>query len=445
MSTRKKIDKLYLSKFEGAEIAPPEDAWQNIAARLPEAKKNKRLVPIWFRYAGTAAILLLLVSLSKDQFSTDKKIRIVSNPVTRQDIHKEIRLSSANFTEVMLEVSMSLQDMMQREATSAVILSKKNNGFDLAAKSTVALSSASDERPEELAASESLTEDSGFTLKSGSVLAGSSGQVEALENKNENSKFANKEDLQTTDQNSFANEEIQEENALAQMAIKFSGSEEETGEAAEGRISISTRVAPVFYDNRGSGNVAASGMAGSEASGEVSFSYGLNLAYQVSDKIRIRSGINKLDLSFSTPSVPMAAFTDTQSFVGNEDPNLMSKLVTGDLRQQMNFIEVPLEVEYRLLDSRIDLNLIAGGSTLFLNNNHLSMDTGIRTTDLGKAENMEELNFSANMGLGLDYELAPSFHLNLEPMFKYQLNSLGEGSGMRPYYLAIYSGFSISF
>lgn len=450
MSTRKNIDKLYLSKFEGAEVAPPKDAWQNIVSRLPEEKKKKNLIPFWFRYAGAAAILLLLVGLGLEFFSPNSRSQFVNTPVTRQDVHNEIRLSTSDFTEAMLEISIRLQDIMQRRVKAADVSSEENIG----GRSTLASVVTSDNTASELTVNERTGRT--FEFRSGSAEAGLNGTNKAekfessapseLTKEEINSAVVIVEDPQTIGKEGLQAEAISEENAIARkLAGELSDSQEDPGEAAENRLSISTRVAPVFYDNMSSGNAVATGMAGSEASGEVSISYGVNLAYQISDRIKLRSGISKLDLSFNTPGVPMAAVMNTGSFLGKEDPKLVTKLVEGELRQQINFIEVPMEVEYRLLDSRIGLNLIAGGSTLFLNNNNVSLDTGVRTTDLGQAENLEKLNFSANLGLGLDYELRPNFHLNLEPMFKYQLNSFSEKTGMQPYYLAIYSGFSISF
>lgn len=462
MSTRKNIDKLYLSKFEGAEVAPPEDAWQNIASRLPEAKQKKKIVPLWFRYAGTAALLLLLVSLGMDYFSNEPNTRMVTTPVTRQDIHKEIRLSSSEFTETMLQISMTLQDIIRKNEVSSKLSSEINAGYTKLAM----------ENPEEEASGKEFNgkgDDivyssgkpdpykTGFQMDNDSVSVTNSSETLSKISSNEENSLAvavegSQEDAQWETQPGTSVAEVHEndgteENAIAQrLAEDLIATKEEAEEEAGGRMSISTRVAPVFYDNMGSGgNAAASGVAGGKASGEVSISYGLNLAYQISEKLKIRSGVNKLDLSFSTPGVPMAAAMNSESLFDENDPSLMSRLVEGELKQQMNFIEVPMEVEYRLLDKRIGLNLIAGGSTLFLNGNNRSMDTGVRTTHLGQAENMEKLNFSANMGLGLDYQLAPQINLSLEPMFKYQLNSFSEDSGMRPYYMAIYSGFSFSF
>ena len=440
MSTRKNIDKLYLRKFENAEAAPPEAAWENILSRLPEQEKKKRFFPFWFRYAGAAAILLLLVSLGFNFFSTETSAPKLSNSVSRQDIHNTIRLSSSSFTETMLEVSMSLQDMMQRENSSPNKPSHEDGINE--EESTLAFTETSAQNS---SLGKMVTENRGEVVQQSII-------TEAAESepayKNEIALAGNVEEVssQPDAREELPVDEIQEENALArQLAAELSPSEEDPEEAATGRLSISTRVAPVFYEKGGENAVSAT-MGGAESSGEVSISYGISLAYQVSDKIKIRSGISKLDLSFSKPNVPMAAVMNSGNlFDEKKDPSLVSSFVTGDLQQEMNFIEVPVEVEYRLLDSKIGLNLIAGGSTLFLNQNNLSMDTGVRTTDLGQSESLKNLNFSANVGLGLDYQLAPQFRLSLEPMFKYQLDSFSEETGVRPYYMAIYSGLSISF
>src|SRR5690606_17021057 len=117
MNTRKNIDKLFLQKFEGAEIAPPEDVWQNIASRLPEQKHKRRLIPLWFRYGGVAAILLLVLLLG-NEFRTPGTVNHLSyDPVSRRDIHNQIRLSSTEFTETMLQVSMDLQKITQGHAS----------------------------------------------------------------------------------------------------------------------------------------------------------------------------------------------------------------------------------------------------------------------------------------------------------------------------------------
>ena len=421
MNTRKSIDRLYRNKFEGAEVTPPADAWQNISSKLPE-KDKRSILPLWVRYAGAAAVLLVLLSLGNSFFATGPERASVSTSVTREDIHAEIRLSLADFNETMLKASMSLQEIMRWEGTSVNASSEESSR-----NRSMVLSEA------ESAPEQNLVDETELVFESSIPEA-----FDAVIPKEKESDLAVKE--------TFSEEIASEENAIAQqLAEELPVSEAESKAVAGGRMSISTRLAPVFYENMGSGNGIGAGNAGGQPSGEVSLSYGVNLAYQVSDRLKLRSGINKLDLSFSTPGVAMASVMHSEATIGKSDPTLMARPVEGELTQQMDFIELPLELEYRLLDTRLGLNLIAGGSTLVLNSNNVSMNTGARTTDLGQAENMEKLNFSANLGLGLDYRLGNRLQLNLEPMFKYQLNSFTSEMGIRPYYLAVYSGFTVSF
>src|SRR5690606_11847612 len=65
-----------------------------------------------------------------------------------------------------------------------------------------------------------------------------------------------------------------EENAIVQqLSEELYSAEKESVEGTGGRMSISTRVAPVFYENVGNGNSQMAGMVGGEPSGEVALSY----------------------------------------------------------------------------------------------------------------------------------------------------------------------------
>ena len=64
----------------------------------------------------------------------------------------------------------------------------------------------------------------------------------------------------------------------------------------------------------------------------------------------------------------------------------------------------------------------------------------------GEANNINSVNFSTNLGLGLDYKFTPKLKFNVEPVFKYQLNTFSNTSGsFNPYSLGVYSGFTLKF
>ncbi|HKL35869.1 MAG TPA: hypothetical protein VJ899_06240, partial [Salegentibacter sp.] len=117
----------------------------------------------------------------------------------------------------------------------------------------------------------------------------------------------------------------------------------------------------------------------------------------------------------------------------------------GEINQQFGFIEVPLEIEYNLVDRKIGINLIAGGSSLFLDENSIKVNTNNQNTRIGEANNINKVSFSTNVGVGLDYKLTDSFQLNLEPIFKYQLDTFNDAPGVRPFYFGVYSGISFNF
>jgi hypothetical protein len=67
-------------------------------------------------------------------------------------------------------------------------------------------------------------------------------------------------------------------------------------------------------------------------------------------------------------------------------------------------------------------------------------------TEMGEANNVNSLNFSANVGMGLNYEFAPKLQLNIEPVLKYQLNTFSKTAGdFRPYSIGVYSGITFKF
>jgi len=117
----------------------------------------------------------------------------------------------------------------------------------------------------------------------------------------------------------------------------------------------------------------------------------------------------------------------------------------GEIRQQFGYIEIPLELEYSLIDSRFGLNIIGGGSSLFLDNNRVDLVSGNAKTKLGEATNINSTSFSTNIGVGMDYKLTDKFSISVEPIFKYQLNTFSNVNNVRPINFVVYSGLNFRF
>jgi hypothetical protein len=118
----------------------------------------------------------------------------------------------------------------------------------------------------------------------------------------------------------------------------------------------------------------------------------------------------------------------------------------GYLNQRMGFVEIPVELSYKLIDKKFGVHIIGGMSTLFLNDNEVSVVSNGMTTVIGEANNLNKVHFSSNVGLGFKYSFWKSFEANFEPTFKYQLNTFSNSEGgFKPYIIGLYSGLSFKF
>ena len=192
----------------------------------------------------------------------------------------------------------------------------------------------------------------------------------------------------------------------------------------------------------------------------------------MSDRLKIRSGINNVALSYSTSDIelgdgPVSAALrnidynsdgivviaqDLGTFANqNQDGTfgeITPKSTNGEafISQNISYYEVPLELSYTLFDSTFGLDVIGGFSTLVLGDNQVSVTAGSYSELLGAANNLSSISFASNIGLGLHYKMSSRFKINVEPMFKYQLNPYTDSSvSYKPFYLGIYSGLSFRF
>lgn len=240
----------------------------------------------------------------------------------------------------------------------------------------------------------------------------------------------------------------------------------------KGNWVVSPNVSPIYYNSLNGGNAIDSKFNNNKSEGEISMAYGVNFAYAISDKVKVRSGISKVKVGYNINDVAFSPMINARTLSSikpsqtNKDVEVVSSnrksvassipnqvfavesrsYASGSLHQEMGFIEVPLEIEYALLDQKFGINLIGGASTLFLNDNTIFINSERGETDLGEANNLNNVSFTTNIGVGLDYQLTQQFKINLEPTFKYQLNAFSRDSnGFKPYYFGVYTGLSFNF
>ena len=263
---------------------------------------------------------------------------------------------------------------------------------------------------------------------------------------------------------------IIEENPLEKLLKeKLEGEDaDEKEKEKRNKWAVSTVASPVYFNSVSNGSSLDSKFENNSKEYVNSLSFGVGLEYEVSKKWSLRTGVNTLSLNYNTNDVVffqdvnaklMQNVTPSQSGLmlsiqsknatTSNSINLSGTIVDkfdGQINQRMGFIEVPLEMSYKLLDKKFGINVIGGMSTLFLNENRISLESNGSVLNIGQANNLNDIHFSSNVGLGFKYTFWKSFQANFQPMFKYQINTFSNDSGnFKPYFVGLYSGVSFSF
>ncbi|WP_293872220.1 outer membrane beta-barrel protein [Flavobacterium sp.] len=286
---------------------------------------------------------------------------------------------------------------------------------------------------------------------------------------NSNPKIAtkeiNKKINDTLNKNSVANNELEE--LLNEKESKV------TVESKRNRWQLNSNVAPIFLGSTSSGSPIDSTLSKNSKSYNTNVGFGIGVSYAVNKKLSVRTGLNKLNLSYTTNDITF--FTGIQSkMLANVTPTASSAMIhlqsatntvnptsesgllpfensfspenKGSLNQKIGYLEMPVELTYAILDRKFGLKIIGGFSTLFLQDNRITILSEGRDTLLGEANNLNSIHFSANLGLGVKYSFMKSFEFNIEPTVKYQLNTFSANAGnFKPYLMGIYSGISYRF
>lgn len=483
MKEKKDIDKIFQEGFKNLDRGPSPQVWKNIQTEIRK-ESDRKVIPLWIRWGGVAALIAVLLSVGNwffDPLSTDQPA-ITQESVEQIDQKVEETIDGNKNVDETQIVSVATSekdnaDQDQTEKTDDVQQPTRT----LADENTQFAKSTSDKKD---AQAVSKGEDRIIPIRDNSV-AKETSETKTIktevENRNDTPRHIvdqnqntiaegkNKDDLENVEDKTDDRPSIME--AIAAQE-NIASTEEKTKNTPENRWRVTPNLAPVYYNSFGSGSSVDSELDFNPQKGDVNMSYGVHVSYALNDKLSVRTGLNNVDLSYSTSDIVIATGPVSRGLEGVNygakdivvtavsrksvdagmhsgefnELNLKSSAGNARLIQNINYYEVPVELQYALVDKKIGINLIGGVSTLFLGDNEISVKSDNFSDVLGSANNLSNVSFSTNVGVGLNYKLSKRFLFNLEPTFKYQLNPYSESSvGFKPYYLGVYSGLSFKF
>tara|TARA_R100000935_G_scaffold1023_1_gene3343 strand:- start:638 stop:1381 length:744 start_codon:yes stop_codon:yes gene_type:complete len=245
MEERKHIDRVFQEKFKDFEATPRDVVWDSISARLKNNQRKKRVLPIWYKMAGVAAILALFINYATGLFKSSEIENATASSLV-EDNTFSISLASQDYTENMIRSSIILKAIMQ-DTNKKESFAVEQSRSDVENLEGVASLNTKETKVIRLVAKEKYT-------------------------------FS---DYNTTVVNNSSTKETKKKvpSNLKDLPIPEDKKELETSEiaAATKKLRVSTMAAPIFYDNFGSGTSIDAQFANNESSGELSISYGINL------------------------------------------------------------------------------------------------------------------------------------------------------------------------
>lgn len=498
MSEKKHIDRIFQEGFKDFEAQPSDAVWKNIEAQLNGKKKKQRVIPIWWRYAGVAALLLLFLTVGNLFFENPNSNTIIDTENVVNDHIKTVLPTTENSESIANDNSNNnttpanntLVDEngispVNTAPSNAISVAKtdatpnnQNNQTRVAANKAIgnnkpAIQSGRNDAVANLSEEEAIENPSVKETENNTVLASSNSKenndTPVLDKENAKNNINNASEEGNT---AIAKTETNEQNSaltIEEAIDKNKDLLEDEISNQKNRWSIAPNAAPVYFNTLGEGSSIDPQFNNNSKTGEVNMSYGISASYAVNKKIKIRSGVNKVNLGYNTndiivyQSVGLSTNSNAlqninsggasgYSVVSSESLNakdLPQTLLTSNttINQAFGYIEVPLEVQYTLSDKKLGVNVIGGFSSFFLDNNEVySRAENGPMVFLGEANNINKVSYSANFGLGLNYQVSKTFDLNLEPMFKYQFNTFNNTSGnFTPFFIGVYTGFAIKF
>ncbi len=484
MKNKKDIEQIFQEKLGDFEANPPQESWDFISEKINEKEEKRRIIPLfWLKSAivstSVAAVLLISFFLFNDKIDSNlpknnteiahQSPEIQNQKITENNInnHSKIEVSA---TEIVK------QNNINDDSKNTIFPPKKliteNSSTKYNVSNDVELNNKKKKSLEKF-------EINFDNLSSEEKNIAKNLQPEITPNQqNKEEKPSNSFTENNLGNSAKKEQEVlkKEENILAQnnseediFKTKLEKETQKETQKKSKKLSVFANYTPLFaYSTKGS--AISNSFDNNVKSFEKNKSFGAGIQYAINDKISVRTGVNNYSLNHKTENVIFFKTSNTASISYNNgyktlslnengqnmvivnnnasiyNADVVGSVNSGTLNQEMSFIEVPVEFSYTLLNKKLKINTITGFSSVFLNKNVVSVSSNNTKTEIGKSNNINDVHFTGNLGLGFSYPFSRNLDLKLEPTFKYHFNTFKDKqNSFSPYFIGVYTGFVYKF
>lgn len=480
LNENKKIDQLFREKLGEFEKAPPMFVWTNIQGQLNAQRMNRRIVLL--KTVGIAAAIVLAFLAGWQMTNPTNKVATPQNSIA---IQKESNNNADPSAKANTETS---------EIRSVNIDKDNSNPSKPAQK-------VNTNSPSNLSSFATFAANTSFLNNVDGTVTPKSGELELFSTEKEfinelhqNFKMVKKVSdwiagvkkdsiiVPKSNSNATINDPFNRSASEGSVEIAFNKSVRNNG-----RWSLKAEFAPVF-NNQAQNNAKGSNLFYSnspnykpqETTAENTFSGGMVAGYKVGKRLIVKSGFvynnirqttRNVDFTGGNPLFNMSGGSTLASTpagqvnlnktvntqarnVMNSDFQLSSSTkysanysANNELKQDIEFIEIPVQATYKLIDKKLNVGLTGGISTnILVGNKAILTDNGERISS-GETANMRNVVYSGAVGLEIGYEITNRITLTVEPRLKHFISSLSTSNSVnyKPSQIGIVTGLTYSF
>lgn len=482
MDNKKDIGKLFKERLDNLESKPNDAIWGALEKELQ--KEKRRFLPLWARLS----MLLLLVSIGSialynyatDANGIDNNTNSTSTSVNSKDTTKNNINKDAS-------TSTTLENINALDSINTTINNQQNNDSFLTSSQlkTQALTNTSKQN-----ILKSTLKNKNTTSTFNTNNSSNKQSTVGTKTNSKSPKSYKKQSLVSTTTNLKSTKSSNTYRTLPTLNNSIEGTTSLTVFNSLGMVDLSNakittslipfgndtkdKIASIETDNNYSietfggplflsanGSSLDNRLDENKKTTNVSFTYGAAINYNLSEKSSIRFGVANTELTHITENVTstntegnvislnniVGLTIDFNALETLNATNLLGSETTISLRQELSYLEIPVEINYQVISKKIALDVFGGVSLLSLNDNRVFVESSNGySTFIGRANNLNKVNLSFNTGATISTKLFNKTDLNIRPTVRYYFKTIGKRTlNFNPFSYGISLGLRYSF
>ena len=476
LNQSKNIDQLFHDKLGEYEKTPPSFILVNIQGKLNSRKMNRRFAIL--KTVGIAAAIVLAFLAGWMMTSQSENDTLMQNSITQQSVISNKVVPSTN---TKAETAAALPDTIAKSVSTTSQLPVSINST---AKSSLAslvniVPNTSDVGSDKLSTDQKIDE---------MVLVDT--EKDFLDKLHTN--FKKMTDWVVTVGKESASDDKKDAEKIKIDPLKNKNSEGSisialnTPVVTKGRWSIKAEISPVFngqaQNSSQSNDIKYSNSTQiskpQETTTENTLSGGMVAGYNVSKRLTVKSGFVYNSIRQSTRNISIVGVNPLYTVAGNgtlaatpagqvslektvgasiskdvvqnssaQLTNPTKYTLSNELKQDIEFIEIPVQATYKLVDRKFNIGFTGGISTnILVGNKAVLSENGERISN-GETSNMRNVVYAGAVGLEIGYDITNRITLTVEPRLKQFINSLSTSKSVnyKPSQMGIVTGLTYSF